>query len=211
MAYIVYDHNHQVNTLTAIVPITQSSSSGQQASSIQSANAQSNVQSQPSVSSVAGSQSSVLAQAPIVQQPQTTPQTTSEQSNPTPTQNPTPTPTPTPVPTPVPTPTPTPTPTPQPQQGQYKNGQYTGSSADALYGTVQVAITVSGGQLSAIQFLSYPNDRTTSQALSNMAMPKLIQEAISSQSANVNAVSGATETSQAFVQSLSSALSQAKA
>jgi hypothetical protein len=70
-----------------------------------------------------------LAQAPIVQQPQTTPQTTSAQSNPTPTQTQTPAPTPTPVPTP--------TPTPQPQQGQYKNDQYTGSSADALYDTVR--------------------------------------------------------------------------
>jgi len=40
-------------------------------------------------------------------------------------------------------------------------------------------------------------------------MPKLIQEAITAQSANVATVSGATLTSNAFKQSLASALAQA--
>jgi uncharacterized protein with FMN-binding domain len=96
-------------------------------------------------------------------------------------------------------------------QGQYKNGSYTGSSADALFGTVQVQVTVSNGQISNVQFLSYPNDNSTSLQKSNHATPILAQEAIAAQSASVQIVSGATETSQAFIQSLTSALNQAKA
>jgi uncharacterized protein with FMN-binding domain len=41
-------------------------------------------------------------------------------------------------------------------------------------------------------------------------MPKLVQEAIQSQSAQVNVISGATQTSQAFSQSLAAALTMAK-
>ena len=42
-----------------------------------------------------------------------------------------------------------------------------------------------------------------------MAMPVIKQEVIQAQSANVNTVSGATQTSASFIQSISSALSQA--
>jgi len=46
--------------------------------------------------------------------------------------------------------------------------------------------------------------------INSQAMPYLTQEAIHTQSANVNGVSGATQTSRAFIESLTSALSQAK-
>jgi uncharacterized protein with FMN-binding domain len=95
-------------------------------------------------------------------------------------------------------------------QGQYKNGSYTGNSVDALFGMVQVQVTISNGSISNVQFLSYPNDNSTSLQKSNMAMPRLVQEAIAAQSASVQGVSGASETSAAFVQSLTNALSQAK-
>lgn len=94
--------------------------------------------------------------------------------------------------------------------GQYKSGQYTGSVADAYYGNVQVQVTVSGGRISKVNFLQYPNDRSTSRQINSQAIPYLQQEAIQAQSANVDTVSGATYTSEAFVQSLGSALSQAK-
>lgn len=122
-----------------------------------------------------------------------------------------PTPTPIPIPTPVPIPSPTPAPTPALQpQGQYKDGQYIGSSADAFYGFVQVKAIISGGKITDVQFLSYPSDRQNSIQINSQAMPYLTQEAIAAQSANVNIVSGATDTSQAFIQSLASALTQAK-
>ncbi len=95
--------------------------------------------------------------------------------------------------------------------GGYKNGSYTGSQADALYGTVQVKAVIENGRLTDVQFLSQPTDRQRSQSINSQATPILRQEAIQAQSANVQAVSGATLTSEAFVQSLQSALSQAKA
>lgn len=93
----------------------------------------------------------------------------------------------------------------------YADGSYTGSAADAYYGTVQVKAVVQNGKLATVQFLQYPSDRSTSRAINSRAMPALTSEAIQAQSSNVNAVSGATFTSQAFQQSLHSALTQAQA
>lgn len=131
---------------------------------------------------------------------------------------PTPTPTPiepppsgTPVPTPTPTPTPTPAPAPKPKPaGQYKDGSYTGNSADAYYGYVQVKAIIFGGKITDVQFLDYPQDRGTSREINAQAMPYLTQEAIQAQNANVDTVSGATETSRAFRESLAAALALAK-
>lgn len=94
--------------------------------------------------------------------------------------------------------------------GQYKNGQYTGSVADAYYGNIQVKAIITGGAISDVQFLQYPNDRSTSIYINNQAMPYLKTEAIQTQSASVDIVSGATDSSLAFRQSLAVALTQAK-
>jgi uncharacterized protein with FMN-binding domain len=99
--------------------------------------------------------------------------------------------------------------TPTPSAGGLRDGSYTGDSADAHWGSVQVVAVISGGKLSDVQFLVYPNHRNRSQEINNQAMPMLTQEAIQAQNANVDIVSGATDTSEAFVQSLSSALDQA--
>ena len=93
--------------------------------------------------------------------------------------------------------------------GQYKNGSYTGSEADAQWGLVQVKITIQNGKLTNVQFLEYPNHRDRSVEINNYAMPQLTSEAISAQSAQVDVISGATDTSEAFIQSLGDALSQA--
>lgn len=97
------------------------------------------------------------------------------------------------------------------QSGQYKDGTYTGSAADAYYGNVQVQVSIQNGLIADVVFLDYPKDRQTSLQIANYAMPILKSEAITVQSSNVDTVSGATLTSQAFVQSLASALAQAKA
>ncbi len=120
-----------------------------------------------------------------------------------------PSPTPT-IPTSTPMP-PTPIPPTPTRSGLYRNGQYIGIVADAFYGTVQVKVIVAGSKISDVQFLDYPHDRRTSQLINMQATPYLRQEAIRAQSAQVNIVSGATLTSQAFIQSLQSALSQARA
>lgn len=94
--------------------------------------------------------------------------------------------------------------------GQYKDGTYTGSRANAYYGIVQVRATIVGGKITDVTFLSYPNDQPNSVVVSNRAMGPLKQETIQTQSAPVNAVSGATYTSMAFNESLANALTQAK-
>ncbi len=95
-------------------------------------------------------------------------------------------------------------------KGQYINGTYTGSAVDAYYGIVQVSAVVKGGKLAKISLLQYPNDREQSQEISNRSFPILESEAIQSQSAQVDGVSGATQTSDAFTQSLGTALAKAK-
>jgi uncharacterized protein with FMN-binding domain len=113
------------------------------------------------------------------------------------------------VPTDVPTAVPTDVPTVTPS-GLYRDGEYTGISADAFYGLVQVKAFIQGGKITDVQFVDYPHDRRTSQRINNEAMPYLKYEAIQTQNANVDLVSGATLTSQAFVESLQTALDQAK-
>lgn len=93
---------------------------------------------------------------------------------------------------------------------QYKDGSYTGDSANAYYGYIQVKVTIAGSKITDVAFLQYPDDRNTSRAINSQAMPYLKQEAIQAQSSNVDGVSGATDTSQAFVESLTSALQKAQ-
>lgn len=119
----------------------------------------------------------------------------------------------TPTPTPVaakPAPTPAPAPVVQKPAGQFKDGTFTGSVADALYGNIQVAAIISGGKLADVKILQYPNDRGHSIEIAQASLPQLRSEAIAAQSANVDIVSGATQDSLAFSQSLQSALDQAK-
>ncbi len=91
----------------------------------------------------------------------------------------------------------------------FKDGQYTGTSFDAFYGNVQVKVTVKSGKISDVQFLDYPRERGESVQINSYATPLLRQEAMTAQSAQVDIVSGATQTSLGFRKSLQSALSQA--
>jgi uncharacterized protein with FMN-binding domain len=93
----------------------------------------------------------------------------------------------------------------------YRDGQYTGNVADAFFGDVQVKATIQGGRISDVQFLQYPSDRRTSVRINSYAVPALRNEAIRAQKAEVDIISGATLTSEAFIQSLQSALNKAKA
>ena len=93
----------------------------------------------------------------------------------------------------------------------YKDGSYTGAPADAQWGLIQVKAIIQHGKITDVQFLQYPNERNRSVEINSFADPQLTSEAIQAQSANVDIVTGATDSSQAFIQSLSDALSQAKA
>ncbi len=95
--------------------------------------------------------------------------------------------------------------------GKYKNGSYKGKISDAYYGNVQVETIITNGKLSHIKILDYPHNAKNSLYINSYALPILIKEAIHSQSAEINMVSGASATSPAFKESLASALIKAKA
>ncbi len=116
-----------------------------------------------------------------------------------------------PSPTPWPTAPVPPVPTPTTQAlGPYIDGEYTGSTADAFYGWVQVDVLIQDSKLVDIQFLQYPDHRRTSVRINQRAAPILQREALQSQDAQVDLISGATLTSRAFRQSLQAALDAAK-
>ena len=93
---------------------------------------------------------------------------------------------------------------------QYKDGSYNGPVTDAFYGQMQVQAVIQGGKLTQVQILQYPHDRRTSQMINSQALPWLESEAVQAQSANIDMISGATLSSNAFIESLQSALVTAR-
>jgi uncharacterized protein with FMN-binding domain len=85
----------------------------------------------------------------------------------------------------------------------------TGAVGNTPYGPMQVAITVASKKITKVTVLQQTNDGGTSQSIDAMAIPQLTQEALAAQSANINAVSGASYTSAGYKQSLQSAIDQA--
>ena len=94
--------------------------------------------------------------------------------------------------------------------GLYKDGEYAGTSEYAYYGYVKVKAVIKGGKITDVAFLDHPTHNRTSDYINSQAMPLLTAAAISAQSADVGRVSGASDTSMAFRQSLENALAQAK-
>lgn len=97
-----------------------------------------------------------------------------------------------------------------PSASALKDGTFTGATAQTRYGGVQVVVTVAGGKVTQVQVPQYPSDNGRDQELSSYALPQLVNETISAQSAQVDMISGATYTSTGYQQSLQSALDQAK-
>jgi uncharacterized protein with FMN-binding domain len=93
-------------------------------------------------------------------------------------------------------------------KGSY-TGQITGSAVQMPFGVVQVQVTFQNGKITDVQALQLPNDRGHSAQVSQYAAPQLRSEVLAAQSANVDTISGATYTSQAYLQSVQSALDQA--
>ena len=82
----------------------------------------------------------------------------------------------------------------------------TGAAVSTPYGDAQVRVTVKGGKVVKIEALQLQGNDPRSVQISSSAEPILQQEALTQQSANVDAVSGATFTSASYMQSLQSAL-----
>jgi uncharacterized protein with FMN-binding domain len=92
----------------------------------------------------------------------------------------------------------------------YEDGDFVGKSVDASYGQVQVKAVIHNDKIVDVQFLDHPRHRSTSIMINTYAMPILKTEAITTQSAKVDIVTGATFTSLAFRESMGDALLQAK-
>ena len=86
----------------------------------------------------------------------------------------------------------------------------TGPAVNTRYGPVQVQVTIANGKVIDVTALELPFDRSRSAAISQYAEPILRSEALQAQSAQIDLVSGATYTSDAYAQSLQAALDQAR-
>jgi uncharacterized protein with FMN-binding domain len=86
----------------------------------------------------------------------------------------------------------------------------TGQAMQTRYGVVQVAATTVGGRLTAVRTLTMTYDNGRSQEIDVQAEPLLHQEALQAHSANIAVISGATYTSDGYIQSLQSAIDRAR-
>ncbi len=95
------------------------------------------------------------------------------------------------------------------QRSTAQSRTVTGSTVNTRWGPVQVQLTVSGGRITDVAMLQYPNANREDQQISSYALPILMQSTVDAQSADIDMVSGATYTSAGYLQSLQSALDQA--
>ncbi len=83
---------------------------------------------------------------------------------------------------------------------------FLGASVQTRYGPVQIKITYAGGRVTGVVAVQLPSGRSRDAEINSYAVPILESETLAAQSANINAVSGATYTSDGYVRSLQSAL-----
>lgn len=85
----------------------------------------------------------------------------------------------------------------------------TGDAAQTRYGPVQVQVTVTDGAVTAVTAVEYPQDTPRDAEINSHAIPQLDREATAARSTTIDFVTGATYTSQGYVESLQSALDRA--
>ena len=116
---------------------------------------------------------------------------------------------------PVPLPLPTPAPAGRPAVPAPVHLPHTvtvnGKPAAMEYGPVQVQITLTDGRITAATAIAFPRYDLRERQINDPAIPQLNQEALQQQSAAIDTISGASETSVGYQQSLQSALDAAHA
>jgi len=85
----------------------------------------------------------------------------------------------------------------------------TGSVAQTQWGPVQVQLTLQDRTITRVSVLQYPNGNQTDEQINAYALPILVDETTAAQGSGIDMVSGATVTSNGYLQSLQSALDQA--
>jgi uncharacterized protein with FMN-binding domain len=89
---------------------------------------------------------------------------------------------------------------------EYKDGTYTGTGTGFRGATTKVSVTVKNGKITDVTTISYGDDTS----FYSRAFSSIKQQIIDSQSASVNAVSGATFSSKGIMSAVSDALSKAQ-
>lgn len=84
-----------------------------------------------------------------------------------------------------------------------------GATEQTPYGPVQVQVTFTGAKITQVTALQQPSAERRSQQINAMALPRLQGETLAAQSAAIDAVSGATYTTQGYIASLQSAIDAA--
>ncbi|WP_427923587.1 FMN-binding protein [Streptomyces sp. cg40] len=86
----------------------------------------------------------------------------------------------------------------------------TGAATQTEYGVVQVRLTVANGKITKAEAVQAPHGGTSDQKTA-LSVPKLNQEVVATQSADITSVTGATYTSGGYKKSLQSAIDKMKA
>ena len=89
------------------------------------------------------------------------------------------------------------------------DGTYDGSVVNTRFGTVQVQAVISGGKITDVIAVKLTDADRRSVAISQQVAPMVRSEVLTAQSAKVANISGGTYTTQAYLQSLQSALDAA--
>jgi uncharacterized protein with FMN-binding domain len=84
-----------------------------------------------------------------------------------------------------------------------------GPVAQTRWGPVQVQVVLDGSKITAVTVPQYPQGNRKDQEINARALPILVQETLDAQSATIDMVSGATVTSEGYLESLQGALDQA--
>ena len=100
-------------------------------------------------------------------------------------------------------------PVPSPASGGPDAVTTLGQTVHTQFDTIQVRIVTVGGQIRSVAFAKLAGDEQLSDLINAHAGPLLLQRTLNAQSADIDAVSGATYTSDGYRQSLQSALDKA--
>jgi uncharacterized protein with FMN-binding domain len=96
-----------------------------------------------------------------------------------------------------------------PAGAHLEDGDYVSSKHRLMWGELRIKISVHGGQITGVQALEFPDHRSQSLYLSQMAIPVLGSEVIKSQKSQVDVVSSATDTSYTFQDAVADAIVKA--
>jgi uncharacterized protein with FMN-binding domain len=88
---------------------------------------------------------------------------------------------------------------------------FNGDRVDTRYGPVEIQVQFTDGAITEVAVVTYPDNDGKSVRINARALPTLRTEALTVQSAEIDTVSGATYTSDAYARSLQSAIDQARA